>query len=260
MENILNSSAIYPSLKDKIVLITGGASGIGSSIVELFCYQQSKVIFIDVDDKNANQIVNYNNQTHKNKPIYLNCDLKNTELLIETIKKIGLEVGNISILINSAAHDERHKINDVTSKYWDDRLNINLKHFFFAAQTCSDMMKKNGGGAIVNLGSFSWMMGIAGMICYTTAKSAVNGLTRSLAKELGEFNIRVNSVIPGWIMTQRQLDLWVTTEVKKDQLEKQCLKRLLEPHEIAKAVLFFASEDSSAATAQNYVFDGGIVN
>ena len=122
------------------------------------------------------------------------------------------------------------------------------------------MMKKNGGGTIVNLGRFSWMMGIGGMICYTTAKSAVNGLTRSLARELGEFNIRVNSVIPGWIMTQRQLDLWVTPEVKKNQMEKQCIKRLLEPKEIAKAVLFFASNDSSAATAQNYIFDGGIVN
>ena len=260
MSNIFINSAVYPSLKDKIVLITGGASGIGSSIVEHFCYQQSKVIFLDVDDDNGHKVVKYNFETYQNKPIYLNCNLKNTKLLIETINNIGSEIGNISILINSAAHDERHNIKDVTSEYWDDRLNINLKHFFFAAQTCSEMMKKSGGGTIVNLGSFSWMMGIAGIVCYTTAKSAVNGLTRSLARELGEFNIRVNSVIPGWIMTPRQLDLWVTPEVKKSQLEKQCVKRLLEPHEIAKAVLFFASDDSSAATAQNYVFDGGIVN
>jgi len=121
-------------------------------------------------------------------------------------------------------------------------------------------MKRNGVGTIVNLGSFSWMMGIGGMICYTTAKSAVNDLTRSLARELGIYNIRVNSLIPGWIMTQRQLKLWVTPEIKKQQLEKQCIKRLLEPNDIAKAVLFFAADDNSAASAQNYVFDGGIVN
>ena len=256
----LTDSALYPSLKNKVVLISGGASGIGASIVEHFCYQQSKVIFLDVEDAEATKVVNHNSKNYNNKPIYIKCDLKNTNSLIKTIKEIGDNIGNISILVNNAAHDQRHEMSSVTSEYWDDRVNINIKHFFFAAQTCSAMMKKNGGGTIVNLGSFSWMMGIGGMICYTTAKSAVNGLTRSLARELGEFNIRVNSVIPGWIMTQRQLDLWVTPEVKKNQMEKQCIKRLLEPKEIAKAVLFFASNDSSAATAQNYIFDGGIVN
>ena len=259
MNNIINS-AQSPSLKNKIVLITGGASGIGSSIVELFCYQQARVVFIDVNNEEATKVINHNAKEYNNKPIYFNCDLKNTNLLIKTIEQIGSDIGNISVLVNSAANDERHEMTSVTSDYWDDRININLKHFFFASKTCSEMMKKNEGGTIVNLGSFSWMMGLGGMICYTTAKSAINGLTRSLARELGEFNIRVNSVIPGWIMTKRQLDLWVTPKVKQDQLEKQCIKRLLEPEEIAKAVLFFASEDSSAATSQNYVFDGGVVN
>lgn len=258
-ENILNS-ALYPSLKNKIVLITGGASGIGSSIVENFCYQQSKVVFFDIDDNLASQVVDHNIKSYKNKPIYIKCDLTNTNQLIKTIKTIKKDIGDIAILINSAANDKRHEMSSVTSEYWDDRINVNLKHFFFAAQTCAEMMKKNRAGTIVNLGSFSWMMGLGGMICYTTAKSAVSGLTRSLARELGEYNIRVNCVVPGWIMTDRQLTHWVTPEVKKQQLEKQCVKRLLEPHEIAKAVLFFASDDSSAATSQNYVFDGGIVN
>ena len=181
-------------------------------------------------------------------------------LLGTTTPTFASDIGGVSILINSAAHDERHEMDSVTSEYWDNRMNANIKHFFFASQTCSKMMKNNGGGTIVNIGSFSWMMGIGGMICYTTAKSAVSGLTRSLARELGEYNIRVNCVVPGWIMTKRQLDLWVTPEVKKQQLEKQCLKRLLEPDEIAKAILFFASDDSSATSAQNFVFDGGIVN
>ena len=260
MNNDLSKTATYPSLKNKVVLITGGASGIGSAIVELFCYQQAKVIFLDIEDSLAKKVIEHNDRNYNNKPTYINCNLKNTSLLIKTIRGINSKIGSISILINNAAHDERHEMFSVTSKYWDDRLNINLKHFFFASQTCSEIMKNNGGGSIVNLGSFSWMMGIGGMVCYTTAKSAVNGLTRSLARELGVHNIRVNSVIPGWIMTKRQLELWVTPKVKKDQLEKQCLKRLLKPSEIAKAVLFFASEDSSAATGQNYVFDGGIVN
>ena len=256
----IQDCAIYPSLKDKVVLITGGASGIGSSIVEHFCIQQSKVVFLDINDKEAKEVIKFNSSKYSNEPIYYNCDLTDTEKLISTINKIGSDIGGVSILINSAAHDERHEMDSVTSEYWDNRMNANIKHFFFASQTCSKMMKNNGGGTIVNIGSFSWMMGIGGMICYTTAKSAVSGLTRSLARELGEYNIRVNCVVPGWIMTKRQLDLWVTPEVKKQQLEKQCLKRLLEPNEIAKAILFFASEDSSATSAQNFVFDGGIVN
>ena len=260
MNNDLSRTAIYPSLKDKIVLITGGASGIGSSIVELFCYQQAKVVFLDIEDKLGEKVVEHNCKTHNNKPTYINCNLKNTDFLIKTIKNISSTIGDVSILINNAAYDQRHEISKVTSEYWDHMLNVNLKHFFFSAQTCAEMMKRNGGGTIVNLGSFSWMMGIGGMICYTTAKSAVNGLTRSLARELGIYNIRVNSLIPGWIMTQRQLKLWVTPEIKKQQLEKQCIKRLLEPNDIAKAVLFFAADDNSAASAQNYVFDGGIVN
>ena len=252
--------AKYPSLKDKIVLITGGASGIGESIVEHFCNQQAKVIFFDIDDKAAVKVIEYNTKYYNNTPIYKSCDLTNIKELQNTIVSIGEEIGNISILINSAANDARHSMDDVTEEFWNNRININLKHYFFAAQECSKMMKKDDKGVIVNIGSFSWMRNIGGMICYTTSKSAISGLTRSLARELGSYNIRVNCVVPGWIMTERQLNHWVNDEVKKSTLESQCIKRMLNPEEISKAVLFFASDDSSAASAQNFIFDGGIVN
>ena len=219
--------ATYPSLKNKIVLISGGASGIGESIVEHFCNQQAKVIFLDINDNAAEKVIDYNRRNYNNAPIYKNCDLNNIKELQKTINTIGKEIGNISILINNAANDERHSMNDVTEEFWNDRININLKHYFFAAKECSKMMMKNNKGVIVNIGSFSWMLNIGGMICYTTAKSAISGLTRSLARELGNYNIRVNCVVPGWIMTERQKKLWLTPEIEKNTLDRQCIKRLL---------------------------------
>ena len=153
--------------------------------------------------------------------------------------------------------DERHAMDSVTSEYWDDRMNANIKHFFFAAQTCSKMMKNNGGGTIVNIGSFSWMMGIGGMICYTTAKSAIQGLTRGLARDLGPKNIRVNCVVPGWIMTERQVDMWLTPESEKELMDRQCIKRKLFPKDISRFVLFMASDEASACSNQSFVVDGG---
>ncbi len=167
--------------------------------------------------------------------------------------------GPITILINNAAHDERHAIEDVTPDYWDERMAINLKHQFFASQAVVPDMKSAGGGSIINMGSTSWMIGQGNMPCYTTAKSAITGLTRSLARDLGPYNIRVNSVAPGWIMTDRQVEKWLTPEGEKELLEKQCLKRKLAPADIAKPVLFFASSEASACTNQTYLVDGGWV-
>ena len=176
---------------------------------------------------------------------------------VYTQSKIISEKGPINILINNAANDERHAIDDVTEEYWNERMNINLRHYFFTVQSVKKAMIKNKGGAIVNIGSASWMVGQGGMAAYTAAKSGVVGLTRSFARDLGEFNIRVNSVVPGWTMTERQIEKWLTPESEKDLMKNQCLKRKLMPSDIAKAVLFFSSEQSSGCTNQSYVVDNG---
>ena len=255
----MNEIAIYPSLKNKTVIITGGASGIGSSIVENFLQQGSKVAFLDKEVELGNKLVsNLNNYEHK--ALFKVCDLKNIKQLQDSIIEIKKELGPISILVNNAANDERHHIDDVTEEFWDERYQVNLRHYFFATQSVYKDMKELGKGAIVNIGSFSWMLGQGNMPAYTSAKSAVQGLTRTLARDLGEYNIRVNCVVPGWILTERQKKLWLTPEAEKQQLERQCIKRMLIPEDIAKPVLFFASEQSSGCTAQNYVVDGGVVN
>ena len=255
----MNEIAKYPSLEDKVVIITGGASGIGTSIVEQFLHQGSKVAFLDKEqDLGENLVKKFNNFKHT--PIFKHCDLTNIDSLKKTINEIREELGLISILVNNAANDERHSIESVTEKFWDDKMDINLKHYFFAIQSVCKDMEKLGDGKIVNIGSFSWMLGQGNMPAYTTAKSAVMGLTRTIARDLGKFNIRVNCVVPGWIITERQKKLWLTPEIEKEQLEKQCIKRMLVPEDIAKAVLFFASDQSSGCTAQNYVIDGGVVN
>ena len=251
--------AKYSSLEDKVVIITGGASGIGKSIVEQFLHQGSKVAFLDKEEDLGNNLVaKFNNSKHK--PLFKHCDLTKIDSLKKTINEIRNELGLISILVNNAANDERHSIESVTEDFWDDRLNVNLKHYFFAIQSICKDMEELGDGKIVNIGSFAWMLGQGNMPAYTTAKSAVMGLTRTIARDLGKFNIRVNCVVPGWIITERQKKLWLTPEVEKEQLERQCIKRMLVPDDIAKAVLFFASDQSSGCTAQNYVIDGGIVN
>jgi NAD(P)-dependent dehydrogenase (short-subunit alcohol dehydrogenase family) len=181
----------------------------------------------------------------------------NTKALQEMVRAAGRELGPITVLINNAAHDERHAWEEMTPDYWDNRLAINLKHHFFAAQAAIPMMKEAGGGSIINMGSTSWKIGLGGMVAYTTAKSAMNGLTRSLARDLGPFNIRVNTLLPGWIMTERQLRLWVTPEGERKIMEAQCLKRKLYPEDIAKVALFLASDEAGACTNQEFIVDGG---
>jgi len=251
--------AIYPSLKDQVVLITGGASGIGETIVENFLQQESKVVFLDKEKELGLKLVSKLNN-YKYKAIFKECDLINIDDLKSIINQIREEVGLISILVNNAASDERHDIDSVTPEYWDNRMNVNLRHYFFTIQSVYKDMKQLGKGAIVNIGSFSWMLGQGNMPGYTTAKSAIMGLTRTIARDLGIYNIRVNCVVPGWIITERQKKLWLTPEIEKQQLERQCIKRMLEPNDIAKPVLFFASDQSLGCTAQNYVIDGGVVN
>ena len=250
-------SVIYSDLKDKRVFITGGGSGIGASIVEHFCEQGSNVFFIDINEKSSNKLVSDCKNKKFSVPTFINCDLLNIKFLQNTISKIISDNGAIDILVNNAANDERHSIDEVTEEFWNERMNINLRHYFFTVQSVKKAMIENKGGSIINIGSVSWMIGQGGMAAYTAAKSGVVGLTRSFARDLGEFNIRVNSVVPGWVMTERQIEKWLTPESEADMIKKQCLKHKLMPSDIAKTVLFFGSDQSSGCTNQDYIVDKG---
>jgi D-xylose 1-dehydrogenase len=248
--------AIYPDLQGKVVLVTGGGSGIGESIVREFARQKASVAFIDIAVKPARGLVEELSregaQVH-----FENCDLTDIPALRGAIAAIKARVGAVQVLINNAAHDERHSTESVTEEFWDSRIAVNLKHQFFCAQAVLPDMKSAGAGSIINMGSTSWMIGQGGMAAYTACKSGVLGLTRSLARDYGQFGIRVNTVAPGWIMTRRQLEKWVTPEGEAQTMERQCLKRKLQPAEIARFVVFIASEEASACTNQQYVVDGG---
>jgi NAD(P)-dependent dehydrogenase (short-subunit alcohol dehydrogenase family) len=253
---VVEAIASYPSLKDRVVLVTGGGSGIGEEIVRQFARQGSRVAFVDIKVEASQALVRALGSEGR-KIHFRECDLTDIAALRATIAAIQDEMGPITILINNAANDQRHPMEDVTPEYWDDRMAVNIKHQFFAAQAVAPAMAAAGGGVIVNMGSASWMLRQGGMPAYTTAKSAVMGLTRSLATDLGPKNIRVVCVVPGWIMTQRQIDNWLTPESEAEMMKSVCLKRKLYPLDIARPVLFFASDEAAGCTAQAYVVDGG---
>jgi len=251
-------SATYSDLKDKVVLVTGGGSGIGESIVRQFALQQARVAFIDIAVEPSRTLLQELTAGGA-RLLFENLDLTEVAALKKGIARIKQHFGPIEILINNAANDERHVTETLTEQMWDSRMAVNLKHQFFCAQAVLPDMKTAGKGVIVNLGSISWMIGQGGMAGYSTAKSAVLGLTRSLARDCGPFGIRVNAVAPGWIMTQRQLDRWVTPEAEAEIMARQCLKRKLQPAEVAKFIVFLSSDEASACTSQHYVVDGGWV-
>jgi NAD(P)-dependent dehydrogenase (short-subunit alcohol dehydrogenase family) len=248
--------ARYPSLEQRTVLVTGGASGIGAAIVEAFCMQGSRVAFLDRDEAAGAALVE---RLGAPAPLFVSCDLTDIAALRRAISRAAAELGPITVLVNNAARDDRHAIEEVTPEMWDNIMAVNLRHQFFAAQAVIDGMSAAGGGSIVNLGSISWLVGQGGMPGYLTAKAAVTGLTRALARDLGVRNIRVNSVLPGWTMTERQIALWLTPEAEKDLMARQCLKRKLMPRDIANMVLFLAADDSAMCTNQGYIVDGGWV-
>ena len=255
----MTGSAIYPDLEGRSVLVTGGGSGIGAQIVRRFSEQRSKVAFLDIDAGCGEELVAALRAEGLAAPLFLPCDLRDIAALRAAVARAGETNGPITALVNNAARDDRHPFATVTPEYWDERFAVNLKHQFFAAQATYPMMKAAGGGSVINMGSTSWMVGQGGMAAYTAAKSAVLGLTRSLARDWGPDNIRVNSIAPGWIMTERQKTMWLTPEGEKELMTRQCLKRQLEPDDIARVVLFMASEASSAMTNQSYIVDGGWV-
>jgi D-xylose 1-dehydrogenase len=251
--------ASYPSLQGRPVLITGGASVIGASMVEHFAAQGSKVALLDIDQGAADKLVKEISACGSQAPVFLRCDLKDIAALRAAIAEIEDRHGAVRVLVNSAANDDRHKFAEVTPEYWDDRMAVNLRHQFFAIQAVVPKMASAGGGSIINMSSISWMIPSTGQPAYIAAKAAIVGLTRTMAHELGSKSIRVNSVLPGSILTERQRRLWLTPEYEAEIVASQALKRSLLPAEVARLVLFLASDDSSAITNQGYVIDGGWV-
>ena len=248
--------AIYPDLQGQVVLVTGGGSGIGEAIVRQFAAQRARVGFIDIAVQTSRSLLGELESSGLTAHFEA-CDLTDIPALKRAIAAVRARLGPIAVLVNNAANDDRHATEEVTEAFWDERIAVNLKHQFFCAQAVLPDMKAAGRGAIINLGSISWMTGVGGMAGYTASKSGVLGLTRSLARDFGVYGIRVNAVAPGWIMTRRQIEKWFTPEAEAHAMAAQCLKRRLQPHEVAKFVVFLASEEASACTSQHYVVDGG---
>lgn len=252
----MSEAAIYPSLHGRVVFITGGGSGIGAALTQAFARQGAKVAFVDIALEESRALVELIAPSG-NAPLFLPCDIRDISALREAVAEIRAELGPIEILVNNAANDERHAIEEVTPDYWDNRMQVNLRPMFFAAQAVIADMRAQKKGAIINFGSVSWKKGQGGMPAYTAAKAAVHGLTRGLARDLGRDNIRVNTLVPGWVMTQRQIKLWLTPEADAARAQEQCLPLRVMPEHIAAMALFLAADDSIACTAQEFVVDGG---
>ena len=249
------NGAIYPSLQGKNVIISGGGSGIGEGLVEGFVRQGAKVAFVDVQDEPSKALCErLSSAAHQ--PIYALCDITDTDRYSAQIADFIAELGGCDVLLNNAANDDRHEVLDVTPEYWDQRMAVNLKHQFFAAKAVVPAMKEAGGGSIINLGSISWHLGLENLAIYQTAKAAIEGLTRSLARELGRDNIRVNTIIPGNVKTERQMK-WYTPEGEAEIVAAQCLDGRLLPPDIAAMAMFLASDDAKLCTAHNYWVDAG---
>ena len=251
--------ASYPSLHDKGVFITGGGNGIGASLVAHFAAQNARVTFVDLDDKGAEKVVSETASLGAHKPAFAHCDLRDVVALQSIIRAQAEKTGPFTVLVNNAAHDERHKTEEVTPEYWDERMQTNLRHQFFAAQAIIPMMQKAGGGAIVNMGSTSWHGAQGGMPAYVTAKAGIEALTRSFARDYGPDHIRSNCILPGWIMTERQITKWLTPEGEKELLQRQCLKEKLAPPDVARMALWLAADDSRMITGHNFYADAGWV-
>ena len=250
MQQNQDQRAVYPSLRGKRVLVTGGGSGIGAGLVEGFARQGSDIVFFDIAEEDSQAL------SERTGAAFRRVDLTDISALQAAIRAEIEAGGAFDVLINNAANDDRHKCDEVTEDYWDDRLNVNLKHHFFAAQAVVPGMREKGAGAIVNLGSISWHLGLPDLPLYQTAKAAIEGLTRSLARDLGPDNIRVTCVVPGNVRTPRQLK-WYTPEGEAEIVSAQCLKGRLAADDVAALVLFLASDDARLITGHEYFVDAG---
>lgn len=252
------SFATYPSLQNKSVFVTGGASGIGAAIVQAFAAQGSKVGFVDFDSGRGEALAAAL-RADGARVLFEVCDLRDIDALGRAFAALAVAQGGAAVLVNNAARDDRHKWEDVTPEYYDERIATNLRHMFFAIQAVAPAMIDAGGGSIINLGSDSWWRAGGGFPVYTTSKAAVHGLTRGMARDLGKHRIRVNTLVPGWTMTERQKALWVTPEGLARQLEAQCLPDPIEPVYVARMALFLAADDSAMCTANNYMVEAGSI-
>ena len=255
MAHTQTAFATYPSLADRVVLVTGGASGIGELIVRAFAAQGSRVGFVDLDAERGRRLSAELGGTVR----FAACDLRDIDALKAAFAALKAALGPCAGLVNNAARDDRHGWDEVTPAYYDERIATNLRHMFFAIQAVAPDMVAAGAGSIVNMGSNSWWEAGGGMPVYTTAKAAVHGMTRSFARDLGPHRIRVNTVVPGWVMTERQKELWVTPETLAAQLKRQCLPDPIEPVYLASMVLFLASDDAAMCTANNFMVEGGSI-
>lgn len=244
-------SAVYPSLGGKKVLVTGGATGIGAALVEGFAAQGSRVAFLDIDEAAGHELAGRTAGT-----TFFPCDLRDTAALTATVKAAETALKGVDVLLNNAARDDRHTVGEVTPEYWDERIATNLRHLFFAAQAVVPAMRAAGGGAIVNFGSISWHLGLADLVVYQTAKAGIEGLTRSLARELGRDNIRVTTIVPGNVQTPRQAK-WYTPEGEEEIVAAQCLDGRIQPADVAALALFLASDDARMCTGHEYFIDAG---
>jgi NAD(P)-dependent dehydrogenase (short-subunit alcohol dehydrogenase family) len=255
----LNEYATYPSLRDKSVFISGGGSGIGACIVEHFVAQGARVTFVDYEPKSSQDLVEGLRNKSLHLPHFIHCDIRNINKLQKAIAEAKERNGPITVLVNNAGRDDRNTLEDMTPEKWDDLQHVNLRHAYFACQAVYSGMKSAGGGSIINFSSSSWYRRAKGMTAYAAAKAAIVGMTRTLARELGIDNIRVNAVVPSWTVTDRQLKLWLTPEINQKQLERQCLKVNIRPPDIARMVLFLAASDSCMCTGHTYMVDAGTI-
>ena len=248
---------IYPGLADKTIFISGGGSGIGAGFTHAFALQGARVGFVDIADAASRTLIGQIQKETGTAPLFIPCDIRDIAALQGAIEKTRVAFGDIGVLINNAGNDDRHTVDQVTPAYWDDRISVNLRHMFFAAQAVLPQMKSLGGGAIINLGSIIWRLKQTGLPVYNVAKASITGLTRVLAREFGPFGIRVNTLSPGAIWTERQMRLWYTPELEKEIMAGQCLKTRVLPNDVANMALFLASDAAEKCTAQDFIVDAG---
>ncbi len=248
----------YGSLRDRVVFISGGSSGIGAELVRAFAAQGAKVAFCGTKPEGGKPLIEEVVASGHTEPWYAPCDVRDVVAYQALLARVVSELGPVRVLINNAGRDDRHKMEDVTPEFWDDRLALNLKHYFFAIQAVAPGMEKAGGGSVINMGSVSWMRGRPNLVGYTTAKAGILGLTRTLARELGPRNIRVNALVPGAIVTDRQTALHRDPVADQQFLDAQCLKIRLDSGHVARATLFLAADDSDGMTGQHVLVDAGI--
>ena len=252
-------TAIYPDLKNRSVLISGGGTGIGAALTEAFVRQEAKVAFLDIAEKESHALLARLERDAAHRPLFVAADLTDIPAVRAAVAAVEEAHGPVTVLVNNAARDDRHEIEDVSEAYWDENQATNLRHQFFLVQAVLAGMKAAGGGSIINFTSTSYMLNIGDMPSYTAAKAGVVGLTKGLAGKLGRHGIRVNAVAPGWVMTERQKRLWVTREALAAMIDRQCLKEAIQPADMAGPCLFLASAASRMITAQVLIADGGML-